>query len=216
LAWTTAVVGFVMAMPLFPITHHAITLAHEGGHALIGILFGGKLLKKKIHLNRDGSGGTHIDIRGLGRVFTLLAGYLGPSAVGFAGAQMLIHGFEPRSVIMLSLVFAIFVLVLARNFFGLLVAAATVGLLWVVVTRATDEVQMVFAYVWVWFMLMGSTRIIPHLYRGVRRQKGTEDPELLAQQTHIGDVVWLFVFWLGTVAALIYGGALLLRQTGVA
>ena len=201
-------------MPLFRVTHYAITLAHEGGHALVGIVLGGKLLKDKIHLNRDGGGVTHMEIGGLGRVLMLLAGYLGPSLVGFAGVQMLIHGLEPRSVIMLNLVFSVFVLVLTRNAFGLLVAGLTVALLWVVVTRATVEVQLVFAYVWVWFLLMGSTRIIPHLWRGVSQQKGTQDPELLAKHTLIGDVVWMFVFWLGTLAALVYGGALLLRHTG--
>lgn len=214
LAWSTAVVGFVLAMPLFKITHHAITLAHEGGHALIGLVFGGKLQKKKIHLTSDGGGVTHIEIGGLGRVFMLLAGYLGPSVVGFAGAMMLVRGYPPRSVIMVSLVFAVFVLVLTRNAFGLLVAACTVGLLWVVVSRATEQVQMVFAYVWVWFMLMGSTRIIPRVFQGVRQQKGVQDPELLEKHAYIGDVVWLFLFWIGTLAALVYGGAMMLRHTG--
>ncbi|MBL7254839.1 M50 family metallopeptidase [Paractinoplanes lichenicola] len=216
LAWSTAVVGFVLAMPLFKITHHAITLAHEGGHALIGLIFGGKLLKKKVHLTSDGGGATHIEIGGLGRVFMLLAGYLGPSVVGLSGALMLVHGFEPSAVIMLSLVFGIFVLVLTRNAFGLLVAAGTVGLLWVLVSRATDQVQLVFAYVWVWFMLMGSTRMIPRVFWGVRQQKGVQDPELLEKHTHIGDVVWLFLFWIGTLGALVYGGAMMLRHTGAA
>ena len=196
LAWTTAVVAFVLAVPLWRISMYAITLAHEGGHALIGLLLGGKLDKKKIVLNRDGGGTTHLVIGGLGRFLMLLAGYLGPSAVGYAGVQMLIHGFPPRTILIVNLVFAVFVLVLTRNPFGLLVAAGTVALLWVAAMRAAPEAQRVFAYVWVWFMVMGSTR----------------DAELLQKHTHVGDVVWLFVFWLGTVAALVYGGAVLLRH----
>jgi Peptidase M50B-like len=212
LAWTTAIVAFVIAVPLWRISMYAITLAHEGGHALIGLILGGKLAKKKIVLNRDGGGATHLVIGGLGRFLMLLAGYLGPSAVGYAGVQMLIHGFDPRTILIINLVFAIFVLVLTRNLFGLLVAAGTAALLWTVAMRAAPDVQRVFAYVWVWFMLIGSTRVIPHLYRSVARQTGTEDPELLQKHTHVGDVVWLFVFWLGTVAALVYGGAALLRH----
>jgi hypothetical protein len=212
IAWTTAVVAFVLAMPLWGISKYAITLAHEGGHALIGLLLGGKFGKKAIVLNHDGGGATGITIGGLGRLLMLLAGYLGPSAVGFSGAELLVHGFAPRAVLMLDLVFAIFVLVLTRNAFGLLVSASTVAVLWVGAVRAVPDVQRVFAYVWVWFMLMGSTRVIPHLYRGMLRQNGDQDPELLQKQTHIGDVVWLFVFWLGTLAALVYGGALLLRH----
>ena len=212
MASTTAVVAFVLALPLWRFSMHAITLAHEGGHALFGLLFGGKLDKKKIHLNRDGGGATHLTIGGFGRMLYLLAGYLGPSAVGFAGAWMLVHGFEPRAVLLMSLVLAVFVLVLTRNFFGLLVSGATVALLWVVTSRAEPRAQLAFAYVWVWFLLIGSTRKIPDLYRGMLRPKNSSDAKQLQDLTHIGDVVWLFLFWLGTVGALVYGGALLLRQ----
>jgi hypothetical protein len=210
--WTTGVVAAVLALPLWGFSTHAITLAHEGGHALLGMLFGGKLGKKKVHLNRDGGGFTNIEMSGLGRVPMLLAGYLGPSAVGYAGAQMLVHDFEPRAVLMLSLVFAVFVLILTRNPFGLLVSVGTIVLLWVSVTRAAPSAQRAIAYIWVWFMLMGGARKIPDLYYGMLRQKGESDAEQLQNATLIGDVVWLFVFWLGTLAALVHGGAIMLRH----
>jgi hypothetical protein len=210
--WTTGVVAAVLALPLWRFSVHAITLAHEGGHALIGMLLGGKFGKKKVHLNRDGGGFTNIEISGLGRVLMLLAGYLGPSAVGYAGAMMLTHDMEPRSVLMLSMVFAVFVLVLTRNPFGLLVSVVTIALLWVSVTRAEVTAQRAIAYIWVWFLLMGGARKIPDLYVGMLAQKGKSDAEQLQKATLIGDVVWLFVFWLGSVAALVYGGALMLRH----
>ena len=210
--WTTAIVGAVLALPLWRITQHAITLVHEGGHALIGLMFGGVFGKGKIELNRGGGGSTHIEVHGLGDVLSDLAGYLGPSVVGYAGAQMLVHDFEPRSVLMISLAFSIFVLVLVRNAFGLLVAGATVVLLWTAVTRAEPAAQRGIAYVWVWFVLMGSTRTIPALIYATARQEGKTDAEHLQQSTHISDVLWLLVFWLGTLAALVFGGALMLRH----
>jgi hypothetical protein len=211
LALTTAIVAFVFAMPLWRFSMHAITVAHEGGHALFGILFGGSV--SRIDLNADGGGATKLRIAGFGRFLALLAGYLGPSAIGFAGSQMLVRDFDPRTVLMVSLVFTSFVLVLTRNLFGLLVAGGTAAILWVVTTRAADATQLAFAYVWVWFLLMGSTRKIPDLYWSMVKQTGKSDAELVQKHTWIGDVVWLFVFWLGTIAALVYGGALMLRHT---
>ncbi|WIM95913.1 M50 family metallopeptidase [Actinoplanes oblitus] len=211
LAWTTAVLAAVLVLPLWRFSMYAITLAHEGAHALIGLLTGGKLEKKKIHLYRDGAGATHLDIAGFGRFLSLLAGYLGPSAVGFAGAEMLVHDFSPRAVLILGLVFAGFVLILTRNAFGLLVATGTVALLWLMVTKADEPVQLGVAYVWVWMMLMGGTRQIPNLFWGMRAG-AHNDAGMLQSHTHIGDVVWLFVFWLGSISALLYGGALMLRH----
>jgi hypothetical protein len=126
--------------------------------------------------------------------------------------MMLTHDMEPRSVLMLSMVFAVFVLVLTRNPFGLLVSVVTIALLWVSVTRAEVTAQRAIAYIWVWFLLMGGARKIPDLYVGMLAQKGKSDAEQLQKATLIGDVVWLFVFWLGSVAALVYGGALMLRH----
>ena len=212
-AWTTAVVAAVLALPLWPFSMHAITLAHEGGHALIGMLFGGKFGKQKVHLHADGGGFTNIEVSWPARIPMLLAGYLSPSAVGYGGAQLLVHDFDPKSVLVLSLVFAVFVLVLTRNPFGLLVSVATIALLWVSVTRAEPGAQRAIAYIWVWFLLMGGARKIPDLYYGMLRQKGESDAEQLQQATLIGDVVWLFVFWLGAMAALVHAGALMLRHT---
>ena len=40
MAWSTGVVAFVAAVPLWRYTTNAITIAHEGGHAVFGRLFG--------------------------------------------------------------------------------------------------------------------------------------------------------------------------------
>jgi hypothetical protein len=124
---------------------------------------------------------------------------------------MLVHDVSPRAVLFLSLVFLVGVLVMIRNLFGLLVVVAIGALLWLVTMRAAAPVQQVFAYIWVWFMLIGGARQIPELFWGVKAGDTSTDPALLQRHTHVSDVLWLGVFWLGSVAALIYGGALLLR-----
>ena len=74
------------------------------------------------------------------------------------------------------------------------------------------QVQLVFAYVWVWFLLMGGARQVPELFWVIRDGDTTNDAAQLQGQTLIGDVVWLFLFWLLSLGALVYGGALLLRH----
>jgi hypothetical protein len=208
-AWTAAVVAWVAAVPLWRFSTHAITVAHEGGHALFGLLFGGRV--HRITISGGGAGETVLTTRGLARFMSLVAGYLGPSLFGFVGATMLVHDVSPRVVLFLSLVFLVGVLVMIRNLFGLLVVVAIGALLWLVTMRAAAPVQQVFAYIWVWFMLMGGARQIPELFWGVKAGDTSTDPALLERHTHVSDVLWLGVFWLGSVAALIYGGALLLR-----
>jgi hypothetical protein len=211
-AWSAALVGFVAAVPLWRWTTHVITIAHEGGHALFGWLFGSTI--KWIKITSDGGGGTMpVDENAVSRFISLLAGYLGPSIFGFGGAWMLVHDFDPRSVLLLSLVFLFGVLIMVRNVFGLFAVLVTGALLWVVAMRAEATVQLVFAYVWVWFLLMGGTRQIPELFLGVRGNDASTDAAHLQRHTYIGDVVWLFVFWLLSLGALVYGGALMLRHT---
>jgi hypothetical protein len=211
MAWSTGVVAFVAAVPLWRYTTNAITVAHEGGHAVFGWLFGGVVKHVKIFHAGSGemlSGKENF----LSRFVSLVAGYLGPSIIGFAGVQLLVHDFAPRSVLLLSLAFLASVLIMVRNLFGVFVILAVGAILWVVALRSTEPVQLVFAHVWVWFLLMGGTRQVPELFWAIHGGDETNDAAQLQGQTRIGDVVWLFLFWLLSLGALVYGGALLLRQ----
>jgi hypothetical protein len=213
MAWTTGVVAFVAAVPLWKYTTHAITIAHEGGHAMFASLTG--LLVKKIRVDRFGAGATFYnkDLKDLTVVQTLaagLAGYLGPSLFGLAGAWMLTHGISPRSVLLMTLVLMAMLLVMVRNVFGLFVVPLTGALIWTVAIRAAEPVQLVFAYVWVWFLLMGGARQIPELYFNWKGG-GEADTGSLAAKTHLSSAFFVALFWLGSMVALIYGGVMLLR-----
>lgn len=210
MAWSTAVVAFVGAVPLWRYTTNAITIAHEGGHAVFGWLFGSAVKHVKIFHNGGGEmvAGTE---NWLSKFVSLVAGYLGPSIFGFGGVQLLVHDADPRSVLFLSLVFLAGVLIMVRNLFGVFVILFVGAILWVVAMRSAEAVQLAFAYVWVWFLLMGGVRQVPELFWAMRTDPAT-DAGLLQKHTLIGDVVWLFVFWLLSLGALVYGGALLIRH----
>jgi Peptidase M50B-like len=210
MAWTTGIVAFVAAVPLWRYTTNVITIAHEGGHAVFGWLFGTTVQHVKI-FHAGGGEMQPASQNWLSAFVSLIAGYLGPSIFGFAGVQMLIRGFEPRSFLLLSLVFLAGVLIMVRNLFGVFVILFVGAVLWVVAMRSSAPVQLAFTYVWVWFLLMGGARQVPELFWAVRAD-GTTDAGMLQKHTLIGDVVWLFLFWLLSLGALVYGGALLLRH----
>jgi hypothetical protein len=214
MAWTTGVVAFVAAVPLWRYTTHAITIAHEGGHAMFGSLTG--LFVKKIRVDRGGNGGTEFRtaIKDWGLLQTLaaiLAGYFGPSMFGLAGAWLLVHGVSPRSVLLMTLLLMAMLLLMVRNIFGLFAVLVTGALIWVVAMRATEQVQLVFAYIWVWFLLMGGTRQVPELFRNWQGE-GEVDTTALSNRTGLSTAFFVALFWLGSLAALIYGGVLLLRH----
>jgi hypothetical protein len=86
-------------------------------------------------------------------------------------------------------------------------------LIWAVAMRAGEQAQLVFAYIWVWFLLMGGTRQIPELYSNWKAG-GEPDTGKLAEKTGLSTAFFVALFWAGSLAALIYGGVLLLRHTG--
>jgi len=87
----TAVIALVVVgfRPLWRVARNAITIAHEGGHALLAVLTGRRL--RGIRLHSDTSGLTLSAGRPSGprMMLTLLAGYIAPSLVGLGGAWLL-------------------------------------------------------------------------------------------------------------------------------
>src|SRR6185437_2426966 len=80
-----ALVISVIAWPLFTLV---VTIPHEGGHAIVGSVMGGKI--GSIKMDHRGNGVTLIKSLGpFGSFLTSLAGYIGPSIFGIAGAALL-------------------------------------------------------------------------------------------------------------------------------
>jgi hypothetical protein len=210
LAWTTGVVAFIFAVPLWKFTEYAIVVVHEGGHALFGVLSGMGVQRVTVNSNRGGA----TDFRRVGGwfavLFSFLAGYLGPSIFGLAGAWMLVHHVAPRSVLVMSLVLMAFLLVMVRNFFGFIAVPLTGLALWAVAMHGTADQQLVFAYIWVWFLLMGGVRQIPKMYR-IWTTSRVQDVSVLSDHTGLSTAFFVALFWAGSFAALILGGVLMLR-----
>ncbi|TNH28351.1 M50 family metallopeptidase [Micromonospora orduensis] len=208
---TAAAVALVVVSTRLPwrIARNAITIAHEGGHALVALLTGRKL--RGIRLHSDTSGLTLSAGRptGPGMILTLLAGYVAPPLVGLAGAWLL-GGNRITLLLWVAVALLLAMLIMIRNAFGVVSLLVTGALVFAVSWYATPQVQAAFAYAGVWFLLLGGVRPVVELQRlRSRGRMPASDADQLAGLTPFPAFFWVMVFALVNVAALITGALLL-------
>jgi len=213
-AWVVVLTGLIaIAVVLdsrsWRLAGKVITIAHEGGHALVSLLSGRRL--DGIRLHSDSSGVTYSRGKrtGPGLVLTAAAGYVMPSLLG-AGAAWLLAERHLTAMLWLVLVLLAATFLAIRNLFGALAVLVTAGGVFVVSYYAPAAVQAGFAYLAVWFLLFGGLRPVVELARG-RRQRWSRgsDAEQLARLTGAPVGLWISLFVLVALAALIAGVALL-------
>jgi hypothetical protein len=192
------------------LTRNAITIAHEGGHALVSLLSGRRL--EGIRLHSDTSGVTYSRGRGTGPgiVLTAAAGYITPSLLGAGAAWLLAaHHVTAMLWLMLALLAATFLAI--RNAYGVLAVLLTAAAVWSVSMLASAAVQAVFGYGAAWFLLLGGVRPVAELRRERHRlgRHAHSDADQLARLTGVPGGVWVMAFGLVAVAALILGARLL-------
>ena len=180
-AWVVAVTGLaalllVLNTGSWRLAGKVITIAHEGGHALVSVLSGRRL--EGIRLHSDSSGVTYSrgKRRGPGLVLTAAAGYLTPSLLG-AGAAGLLAARHQTALLWLALILLAATFLAIRNAFGALAVLATAGCVFAVSYFASAAAQAGFAYLFAWFLLLGADapgaragQPPPPAPRGVRRR----------------------------------------------
>jgi hypothetical protein len=225
-AWVVGLTGLlalciVLDSRSWRLAGKVITIAHEGGHALVSVLSGRRL--DGIRLHSDSSGVTYSRGKrtGPGLVLTAAAGYVMPSLLG-AGAAWLLAERHLTAMLWLALVLLAATFLAIRNLFGALAVLVTAGGVFLVSYYASAAVQAGFAYLAVWFLLFGGVRPVVELARGSwgsagasrssgRRQRWTRgsDAEQLARLTGAPAGLWISLFVMVALAALIAGVALL-------
>jgi Peptidase M50B-like len=219
-AWVIGLAGLVALVvvlntPAWRLAGKVITIAHEGGHALVSVLSGRRL--DGIRLHSDSSGVTYSRGRrtGPGLVLTAAAGYVMPSLLG-AGAACLLAAGHLTAMLWLALVLLTATFLAIRNFYGAAAVLVTAGAVFAVSYYASAAVQAGFAYLAAWFLLLGGVRPAFELARGSmgssgRRQRWTSgsDAEQLARLTGAPAGLWVTVFVLVTLGALAAGAYLL-------
>ncbi|MFE9047125.1 MULTISPECIES: M50 family metallopeptidase [Streptomyces] len=200
----------VVPNPIWRLARNTITIAHEGGHGLVALLTGRQLSGIRLHSDTSGLTVSRGKPTGIGMILTAAAGYTAPSLLGLGGAWLLTNG---RITLLLWVATALLavMLVMIRNVYGALTVILTGTTFLLVSWLASSDVQSAFAYVVVWFLLLGGVRP-PFELQSKRRHDGAPDSDAdqLARLTHAPAVLWLFLFHAVSLCSLIGGGRWLL------
>ncbi|MBB1252476.1 M50 family metallopeptidase [Streptomyces sp. OF3] len=196
--------------PVWLLARNAVTIAHEGGHGLVAVLTGRRLEGIRLHSDTSGLTVSRGRPTGLGMVLTAAAGYTAPSLLGLLGAWLLAAG-HITALLWGATALLVVMLVMIRNVYGVLTVFLTGGAFLLVSWLTAPEVQSVFAYGAVWFLLLGGVRPVFEL-QNKRRRGGAPDSDVdqLHRLTNVPAVVWLLFFHVVTVCSLLGGGRWLL------
>ncbi|GGK67071.1 membrane protein [Sphaerisporangium melleum] len=225
--WITALAALVaLGVVLHPTSWHLsrglITVAHEGGHALVALLTRRKLQGIRLHSDTSGVTLTRGRPRGPGMVFTAAAGYVAPSLLGLGAAWLTALG-HITILLWTILLLLTGMLLMIRNVFGAVSLLTIGGAVFALSWFAPAEVQAIVAQIAAWFLLIGGVRPILELRAKRRRGRAPDsDADQLARLTPFPGGFFVFLFLLVSAAALVAGGYLLtpvevlafLRPTG--
>jgi hypothetical protein len=188
-------------------TRTVVTIAHEGGHALVAVVAGRGLTGIRLHADTSGLTVSTGARRGPGLVFTFLGGYPAPSLLGIGGALLVA---ADRSALMLWIAIALLVATLfhVRNGYGVFAVLATGALVGAIAWWGQPRLQDGFAAALCWFLLFGGMRAVHELQRS--RRRGASDADMLSSLTWVPRGMWVLLFWLLAAGAVIVAAGILL------
>ncbi|MCL9761753.1 M50 family metallopeptidase [Frankia sp. AiPa1] len=199
----------VLSDQVWPVARHVITIAHEGGHALIAVLSGRRLAGVRLHSDTSGVTVSSGRPTGPGVVATVAAGYPAPSLLGLGATGLLATG---RSSLLLQLCVALLLamLVVIRNGFGVLSLAVSMGVILVISWFAPPTARAGFAAYIACFLLLGALRPVVEVQRQRRRRRARDsDPDQLARLTRVPGAFWVGAFGLCGLGCVAGGADLL-------
>ncbi|GAB3543325.1 hypothetical protein J2S53_000462 [Actinopolyspora lacussalsi] len=194
------------------VLRNVVTIAHEGGHAVVALLSGRRLNGIRLHSDTSGLTVSTGPAHGPGMVLTLFAGYPAVSLLGLVAAWLV--SADRVSLLLRAAVVALALLLVAlRNLYGVLSVLLTGTALFAVSWWATPGVQLLFAQLLGWFLLLGGIRPLFEL-SGKRRRGGASnsDADQLARLTAAPAVLWLSLWLLIALGALVLGANWLLAD----
>lgn len=191
----------VLLPPLWAASRYLYTMAHEGGHAFMASAVGLRITSVTMEPNGDGL--TNVTgPRGLGVVLFQFFGYLAPSALGVGTAKLIQVGHIVAVPWLLLLALAV-LLLSARGFFAWTCIIGAGFLLYSIARYSTLGTKVFTAYVLTWFLLISGVVVV------LRHWRNEGDRALLKSSTGLPKWFWPPLWLIGSIAALLTGGALL-------
>ena len=163
-----------------------VTVVHELGHGLVGMLFGRRFTGLVLRGDMSGHAVTVGPARGAGRVLSTWAGYPAPALVGAVAVQAAGAGWAPPALAATGLVLLV-CLVRVRSLYTAAVMVAltvvTAALWW----RGAPALQGSVVLGVGTFLVLGAWR---HLGAVAAQPSASSDPGVLARLTHLPAWTW--------------------------
>ena len=197
--WMMWVVGFVVAVvgmwKVKVVFQPFSTLAHEFSHALASAFTNSPIKGIKVHM--DGSGVTeHYGSEGLKRVFITIAGYPGPVVLGVS--MLLLQTDYPRIMVSILIALSLWLLLLSRSLFTLVVSLSTVALMGAMMLLPLSLVSTVLLVCGGVLSGMGAWETVQALHvnkmRRIHGGEGLSDWETLEHIIGGSSIFWSWVF----------------------
>lgn len=176
----------------------ATTIAHEVGHCIVVVPFGGRI--HRITLQSDGSGEAQVDlgrvphgIRWLVRILNLYAGYSAPLWAGVLLVTGTLAGNRVLTTTVLAVI-GIVALLFVRNWFGLLVVVGFDVLAAWVALRPSEGTVLVVAAVGALFVVDGVRSVLQVAGWIATARKVRTDFHITAGEFHGTAGLWYALF----------------------
>lgn len=200
----------VSVRPLWRVARLGVTLVHELGHAMVGILVGRKFTGFVLRGDASGHAITVGRPRGPGLVATLWAGYPAPALVGAGLIAAAAAGWAAPIIAVMMVVLLIAMIRIRSGLTALVTIGVFAGLaaLW---WFRNDGLQILVLATTAAVLIVGAWR---HVVVAARDRSGDNDARVLARITGVPRVLWLATFVLVcTAAALVFGWAVVPTET---
>lgn len=209
--WATvlllATAAALVALPrAWPVTRNLVTIAHEGGHALVATCTGRRLNGVRLHSDTSGVTVSSGRPTGLGMILTAFAGYVAPSLLGLALAAGM--GTGQAGAVLLVLLAALLVLAaFIRNLWGALAVGTTLAVTALVTWFGSAVVFSLFVSAISWVLLLAGPRPVWELHCKRRAGEAPDsDADQLARLTFLPGTAWVVLFALVCGWSLFTGG----------